>query len=45
MTNLVPYDFCKPYILDDESLLWEGGTERGVRLKSRENVLVPYREV
>ena len=29
MTNLEHYDFCKPYIMDGEYILWEGAPEKG----------------
>lgn len=42
MTNLEHYDFCKPYIMDDEYILWEGAPEKGVSLTSRDIVLLPF---
>ena len=24
-----PYDFCRPYLLEDEYILWKGRPERG----------------
>lgn len=29
MTNLEHYDFCKPYIMDGEYILWEARRRRG----------------
>ena len=45
MTNLEHYDFCKPYIMDDEYILWEGAPEKGLSLTSRDIVLLPFRVI
>src|SRR5699024_10833697 len=42
MTNLEHYDFCKPYIMDGEYILWEGAPEKGLSLTSRDIVLLPF---
>lgn len=42
MTNLDNYDFCKPYIMDGEYILWEGAPEKGLNLTSRDVVLLPF---
>lgn len=42
MTSLEHYDFCKPYIVDGEYILWEGAPEKGFSLTSRDVMLIPF---
>lgn len=42
MTTLDHYDFCKPYIADNEYILWEGAPEKGLTFTSRDFVLLPF---
>lgn len=42
MTTLDHYDFCKPYISDNEYILWEGAPEKGFTFTSRDLVMIPF---
>ena len=42
MTTLDHYDFCKPYISDNEYILWEGAPEKGLTFTSRDLVMIPF---
>ena len=42
MTTLDNYDFCKPYIMDNEYILWEGAPQKGLVLTSRDLALIPF---
>lgn len=36
------FDFCRPYILNDERILWKGRPEKGNLFTSREYVMLPF---
>lgn len=37
-----PYQFCRPYLVPGESILWKGRPEKGNIITSRETILIPF---
>ena len=36
------FDFCRPYILSDERILWQGRPEKGNIITRKDAVLIPF---